>query len=201
MSSVDTEVFPRSCGTVFTVPEVSALLGLSERKVRNEIEHGLLPDASPPRLPFVAVVCLLAFVAFEVYLSLSPEGRRKLYDSIRNSLAGWRPDHEPDDIMLVDGAIRVQVKHFAHEALDRVEPFLSWKERRVVADPAILTGEPVFKGSRLSVRHIGGMPESELAAILEDYPYLNEADIRFARVFAKAYPRMGRPRESAKAAD
>src|SRR5215216_4047206 len=102
MSSVLTEAFVRSSEAVFTVPEVSALLGLPERKVRNEIEHGLLPDASPPRLPFAAVVCLLAIAAFEIYLRLSPEGRRKLYDSIRNSLAGWRPDHEPDDIMLVD---------------------------------------------------------------------------------------------------
>jgi uncharacterized protein (DUF433 family) len=201
MYSVITEAFSRSSEAVFTVPEASALLDWPERKVRNEIEHGLLPEASPPRLSFAALVCLLAIAAFEIYLRLSPEGRRKLYDSIRNSLAHWRPDHEPDDIVLVDGAVRVQVKHFAHEALDRVEPFLTWKDRRVVADPAILGGEPVFKGSRLSVRHIGGMPESELPAVLEDYPYLNEADIRFARVFAKAYPRMGRPRESAKAAD
>ena len=101
--------------------------------------------------------------------------------------------------MLGDGIVRVQVKYFAHDARSRVELFLSWKEGRVVLYPKVLAGEPVFKDSRLSVRHIGGLPVSEKAAILEDYPYLSEADIQFARVFSRAYPRLGRPRESSEA--
>lgn len=63
--------------------------------------------------------------------------------------------------------------------------FSAWKGKRVVSDPAILGGEPVFKGSRLSVRHIGGMPESERASILADYPYLTDEDISFAARLAK----------------
>ena len=35
--------------------------------------------------------------------------------------------------------------------------------------------------------------------MLEDYPYLKAEDIEFARRFARAYPRVGRPRESTKA--
>jgi uncharacterized protein (DUF433 family) len=181
------------------VPEVSALLDMPERKVRKEIELGVLPDSSPPRLAFAAVVCLLAIVAFEIYLRLSPEGRRKLYDGIRDSIDRWRPDHEPDDIVLADGVVRVQVKHFAHDARSRVESFFAWKEHRVVTDPKILGGEAVFADSRLSVRHIGGLPASEKAGILEDYPYLSEDDIHFASIFARAYPRLGRPSESSKA--
>jgi uncharacterized protein (DUF433 family) len=35
--------------------------------------------------------------------------------------------------------------------------------------------------------------------MIEDYPYLKAEDIEFARRYARAYPRVGRPRESAKA--
>lgn len=35
--------------------------------------------------------------------------------------------------------------------------------------------------------------------VREDYPYLTERDVEFARLFAVAYPRLGRPRGQAAA--
>jgi uncharacterized protein (DUF433 family) len=186
----------RSSSPAFTVPEVSALLDLPERKVRKEIELGVLPESSPPRLPFAAVVCLLAIAEFEAHLPLSPQGRKSLYAKFRDSLACWQPDQMPADILIGNGFVRVQVKQFVRDALARVRSFLLWKRRRVVVDPTILGGEPVFKGSRLSVRHIGGLPAGEHPNVLEDYPYLSREDIHFAAIYSRAYPRLGRPRES-----
>jgi uncharacterized protein (DUF433 family) len=183
----------------FTVPEVSALLGLPERKVRKEMELGVLPESSPPRLPFAAVVCLLAMAEFEAALPLSPQGRKNLYARVRDSLDCWQPDKVPADIHIGNGLVVVQVKQFVRDAWARVRGFLSWKRRRVVVDPTILGGEPVFKGSRLSVRHIGGVPAGEHPNVLEDYPYLSKEDIHFAAIYSRAYPRLGRPRESTKA--
>ena len=51
---------------------------------------------------------------------------------------------------------------------------------------ATIWGEPVFKGSRQSVRHLGGLPASYLAAIRADYPYLSDDDVRFAGMFSRA---------------
>ena len=190
----------RKSELAFTVPEVSALLDVSERWVRKEIELGVLPGFSPPRLGFESVVSLLVFNTFEHDWPLSTAGRKNLYAAVRNSLLHWHPgDREPDDLVLQDGLVRVQVKRYAHDAHSIVETFMNWKDKRVSTDPKILGGEPVFKGSRLSVRHIGGLPDSEKLGILEDYPYLSDEDIHFARVFSRAYPRMGRPRESSKA--
>src|SRR5262249_28731458 len=67
---------------------------------------------------------------------------------------------------------------------------------RMVVDPAILGGEPVFVGTRIAVRHVGalarrGVPEAELLA---DFPSLNAADIKFARIFVGMKPPPGRPR-------
>jgi uncharacterized protein (DUF433 family) len=187
---------------VYTVPEVSALLDLPERRVRKEIELGVLPGSSPPRLSFDAVVWFLAVSTFDLNLQLTTSGRKNLYASIRSSLAHWRPDHEPPDIVFGEkggGYVIVELKYFARDAHTRVDSFRDWKERRVTCDPKILGGEPVFKDSRLSVRHIGGLGVSEKAAILEDYPYLSSDDIHFAGIFARAYPRLGRPRESSEA--
>jgi uncharacterized protein (DUF433 family) len=64
---------------------------------------------------------------------------------------------------------------------------------------AILGGEPVFPGSRLAVRHVGEMlgRGGEPREIWEDYPYLTEEDLAFARLYTLAYPKMGRPRARA----
>lgn len=50
---------------------------------------------------------------------------------------------------------------------------------RISADPSILGGKPVIKGTRLSVEFVldllaSGMTETE---ILEDYPHICQADI------------------------
>lgn len=74
---------------------------------------------------------------------------------------------------------------------------------RVEERPGVLGGEAVFKDTRLPVRHIGAMIErgEPLEHILEDYPYLTEGDVEFARLYYLAHPPTGRPRSGAEAAD
>jgi len=78
-----------------------------------------------------------------------------------------------------------------------VNEFEEWKTRLVSQDE-VLGGEPVFAGSRLAVRRVGALAErgEPARAILADYPYLKPSDIEFARLYTKAYPRVGRPREA-----
>jgi uncharacterized protein (DUF433 family) len=61
---------------------------------------------------------------------------------------------------------------------------------RIVSDAEILAGEPVFRGTRLSVRHIGGMRLNGEPAerIREDYPELSTEDVEFAAVYTAANP-------------
>lgn len=71
---------------------------------------------------------------------------------------------------------------------------------RIVSDKKILAGEPVFRGTRLSVRHIGGMRLNgePTERILEDYPGLSVEDIEFAALYAAANPFSKRSRSNAK---
>lgn len=62
---------------------------------------------------------------------------------------------------------------------------------RIVFDPAIRSGKPVIRGTRITVSDIleylaGGMSEAE---ILADFPDLDAVDIRAALTFAAARER------------
>ena len=180
-----------------TPPEVSALLEMPERRVRKEIEHGLLP--SPPKIDFQAAVYLHVLNSF-AETDPSVELRRILLSSIRSHLVHSRVSSVPRETEIVHG-VYLHLRTFAEEVCERVLPFSRWRDRRVVNDPSILGGEPVFRGSRLSVRGIGEAANqgTTVDELLQDYPYLKSDDIEFARRFARAYPRVGRPRASAKA--
>ena len=71
--------------------------------------------------------------------------------------------------------------------------------KRIHADEEILGGEPVFKGTRLAVRHIGGMRAKgePVESIIEDYPELTPDDVEFARLYDEAHPPLGRPKARA----
>ena len=62
---------------------------------------------------------------------------------------------------------------------------MPWRER-IVADPEILAGKPVIRGTRISVELILERlaAGSTHAALIEAYPHLAEDDIRAALAFA-----------------
>lgn len=49
----------------------------------------------------------------------------------------------------------------------------------------MLSGEPVFEGTRISVRHVGELARKgvSVSILLEDFPRLSEPDIELARKF------------------
>jgi uncharacterized protein (DUF433 family) len=55
--------------------------------------------------------------------------------------------------------------------------------KRIVSDPAILSGTPVFQGTRIPLDHILGLIRNgiSLSEIAEDHPALSMADIEYAR--------------------
>ena len=83
-----------------------------------------------------------------------------------------------------------------HNAISRVDLY-AYGLGRVEEKDDILGGEAVFERSRLPVRHVGKMVEGgeSMENILEDYPYLNEDDVRFASLYFRAHPTSGRPRK------
>lgn len=54
--------------------------------------------------------------------------------------------------------------------------------RRIISRPDVLSGEPVFEGTRIPVSHISGLLARgvPVAEILEDHPALTQADLAVA---------------------
>ncbi|MBY0401013.1 DUF433 domain-containing protein [Myxococcota bacterium] len=64
---------------------------------------------------------------------------------------------------------------------------MSWQER-IGSDPAVCGGRPVIKGTRLTVEFVLGLKAAgwSESAVLENYPQLNEDDLRAVYSFAQA---------------
>ena len=68
-------------------------------------------------------------------------------------------------------------------------------EVKVVSDPEVMSGTPVFKGTRIPVDLVADMLAQGATAeeILEGYPTLSMEKISMAPLYMKAFPRRGRP--------
>jgi uncharacterized protein (DUF433 family) len=84
--------------------------------------------------------------------------------------------------------VRPRVNLYAH-GLERVEE-----------NDKVLGGSAIFRDTRISVLHIGKMVDRgvPIKEILEDYPKLTEEDVKFALLYYRARPPVGRPRDGAK---
>jgi uncharacterized protein (DUF433 family) len=69
--------------------------------------------------------------------------------------------------------------------------------KRIVSDPEIMAGEPVFAGTRIPLAHISGLFAKGVRReeIVEDYPALSRADLDFAAIHSKMKRNPGRPRK------
>lgn len=171
-----------------TVSEVVALSGMEEGKVRKDVEHGLFGSASPPTFNLAALVYFRSLALMKIQLTV--EDRTKIYALIAKAFSG---SGKPSNIE-VSPVLELKLAKVAKEVADTLDRFETWK-KKIVIDPKILGGEPVFPKRRLSVRHIGALVMNDgLEEIREDYPYLKEQDIEFARLYTLAYPKRGRPR-------
>ncbi|MCL2778103.1 MAG: DUF433 domain-containing protein [Polyangiaceae bacterium] len=172
--------------------EVVALTGLDERRVRKDVEHGIVAKASPPRFDLADLVYFWAVA--ELGFDIGVGDRKKLFHLIKDALDAKAVPSRLTVSLITElrfGDLVASVKR-------RLARFEAWKDK-LVLDESILGGEPVFPKSRLAVRHVGGMMinGADVAEVREDYPYLSDEDIEFAKLYAIAYPRLGRPREVA----
>lgn len=175
---------------MFSVTETAALTGLEERAVRKEVESDVIHAGSPPQFDEEAIVYLRATAA----LPLSLDARRRLYGEIRAAMTGHVAELQFGPWSLALGSLAAEVHALA-------EAFVAWRDARIETRMDVLAGEPAFRGTRLAVRHVGGMMEhgAPVEEILEDYPYIDANDIAFARLYTVAYPKIGRPRAQAPA--
>jgi uncharacterized protein (DUF433 family) len=172
-----------------TAAEVAAFSGLEEGRVRKEVEYGI---CARPTFTFADLVYFAVLAVLGVQLGV--DDRRKLHVVVAAAMGARRRPPRVE----ISPVLEVRLDRVAKDARGKLDRFDAWKRKRVVTDANVLGGEPTFSESRLAIRHVGGMllrgtSEEE---VREDYPYLKDEDLAFATIFTRAYPRMGRPRDS-----
>jgi uncharacterized protein (DUF433 family) len=140
-------------------------------------------------------------------LDLAPELRTRAASLLRRLHAdpqhrrAWVEQIERGWSEAVSPIVHVNWEALIAEIAPRIDLYREGRAR-MHSDHAILAGEPVFRGTRLAVRHIGGMriKGEAIERIIEDYPYLTPRDVEFAALYTEANPVVGRPKAAGSAA-
>jgi uncharacterized protein (DUF433 family) len=169
--------------------EAAALSGTSETTVKKAIDLGIIParPAGGQSRIDAADVPVLTMLGHLNGIGLNAAHKRRLRQWLR------APDATPE-LALVPGLI-VRRLDDVETARERAERYVRLRERWIASDPAIKGGEPVIRGSRVSVHTLAArIAEGEDEAVLdEDFPQIPAEAREVAVIYAHANPRRGRP--------
>ena len=180
---------PAKPSMLMTANEAASVTGVPLRYVHRIIDAGLLEGAVKRHhngrlLARKALVGLK--LAHETADVLTLESRRTVVATV---IRRPRQSMIRSDVVVVDARPAAQA---VRSGLDQLT-----KARRIVSSaPDVLSGTPVFKGTRIPVHDVADMLANgdDPAAIVRAYPQLNGDRVRLAALYALAYPRRGRPR-------
>ncbi|MDP9348389.1 MAG: DUF433 domain-containing protein, partial [Gemmatimonadota bacterium] len=84
------------------------------------------------------------------------------------------------------------------EAVEQQMALIEQARSLVVTDPEVRAGEPVVRGTRIPVHMLGDLAEQGASReeLLEDYPALTPEALDATLLYARMYPRRGRPRRA-----
>lgn len=118
----------------------------------------------------------------DVAETLSPAGRRKLYEAIRTLAPGAKAVRVgPFDVQLKDAVVRLMKRYRTLQDL-----------RAGIIERG--DEEPLLKDTDISVYRVAALAEGQGSeATLEDYPSLTAKHVNRAVEYARAYPKKGRP--------
>ena len=169
--------------------EASCVTGVPLKQVHRIIDLGLLGRAAEKRRGSREVfhdglVCIR--LAHETTDILTLDGRRRL---VRHLL------DNPGAKAARDGNLSVDVRSMKDDVRRGVTR-LAKARRAIRSDDTVLGGAPCIEGTRIPAHDIAEMLANgdSVARVMEAYPALTEEQIEAASLYARAYPRRGRPR-------
>jgi uncharacterized protein (DUF433 family) len=191
----------------FSLREAAAIAEIPESRIRTAIEkRSITPPSSRVgksiRYEFDLNELLFIKLLTQFPFSLPKEDKdslRQLVGKSSGSVGRWQM--RGPDLLMKKGDLSVSVHyHPLRKQLVQNANLYRKGVDRIVSDPENLSGEPVFKGTRIPLEHIAslfrkGVSEAE---IREDYSALSDLDLAFASIHARMSPPPGRPRRPLK---
>ncbi len=189
----------------FSVNEAAAIAEVSPDTIRTALEKKSMAPSfkrktgNAVRYQFSVGDVLFVKVLVEFPFPLSKEDKQSLAKILsRGDRRAARWSREGSDLVYRSGDMQVSVecKSFRQTVARNLAAY-RWGRRRIVSSPEILSGEPVFRGTRVPLQHVAslyrkGVPEREIA---EDFPALSDRDLAYARLVARFGEKPGRPKK------
>jgi uncharacterized protein (DUF433 family) len=191
----------------FSLREAAAIAGIPESTIRTAIEkRSITPSSSRVgksiRYEFDLNELLFIKLLTEFPFSLPKEDKdslRRLVGKSSGSVGRWQM--RGPNLLMKNGELSVSVHYhpLRKQLVQNVNLYRKGVDR-IVSDPEILSGEPVFKGTRIPLEHIAGLFRKGVseAEIREDYPAVIDPDLAFASIHARMSLPPGRPRKPLK---
>ena len=171
--------------------EAACVTGVPLRQVHRVIDAGVLGRAAGRRKGTRAVhrdgLVSLKLV-HETMAIFTVDGRRRL---VRYLLG----HPEAETVRLRD--VSVDVRSMKDDVLAGLSRLARARDT-ITTDDAVLSGVPCVRGTRIPAHDIAEMLANgdEVAAIRDAWPVLTKEQIEAAALYARAYPRRGRPRNA-----
>ncbi len=188
----------------FSLKEAAAIAGVPEPTVRKAIESKALRPRKVGtgglaryRLAVREVLYVKLLAAMPLPLDRDDKADlQALVERRRDRSGRWKVEDGDFVVRAGELTLRVEMRPLRSALAHNLLAFRRGR-RRIVSDPAILSGEPVFEGTRIPLAHIAGLVAKGVAAaeIAEDYPALHDADISYAALHSKIRRDPGRPRK------
>jgi uncharacterized protein (DUF433 family) len=175
--------------TLITRREAAELSGASETTVKKAVDQQVVPTQRQGSQSYIEVedVPVLAMLALLTAMRLTRKHKRQLRDWLRSANSA--------EFELTPALVVRRVDELERARL-RAERYARLRDEWIVRDPEIKRGEPVIRGSRVSVDTLAErMAQGESADVLdEDFPHIPAEAREVAALYARANPRRGRPK-------
>jgi uncharacterized protein (DUF433 family) len=190
---------------LFSASDAAAIAEVSPETMRNALEKKSITPArsvktgKSVRYQFSVGDVLFVKLLAEFPFPLSRQDKHSLAQLLaRGNKRAESWSLQGNDLVYRSGDVQIRVacKPFRRTVARNLAAW-RWGKQRVVSSPDVLSGEPVFKGTRIPLRHVAallrkGVREREVKA---DFPTLGARDLEYARLFARSGERPGRPRK------
>lgn len=184
-----------SAARLYTTTEAAAVSGVGVKAVNNAIDKQIVratrmaegARTRDGRRALTADDLLRLKLWYQVGNILTQDRRRALFDAIKAS---------PNAKTVKAGELLIVDVDEARRQIATRTRDLEAAEAIVVRDKAVMSGEPVFKGTRIPVRAIAAMlaDGAEADDILDGYPKLTKRQLELAPIWVAAHPQRGRPK-------
>ena len=190
------------------IAEAAFIAGLNDRQMSRVVDENLVPasllDQQGSARRFSRLAAAFARFYFDTEQTLVASARRDVVEELarrvqrlrkRKDVLALRVMPAELDWKVARKTVEIDIAPYVAEAFARARE-VDEAGSLVTEDPAVMGGMPCFAGTRVPIEIVLGSLDEGMSGdeVRESYPFLTDAHVAAARVYAAVHPKRGRPR-------